>query len=256
MQVPSKASFEKRTQLNARVYGLVQQIRQASKVETACEVIADYIAAHNATLLTVKFSDWTNEQPSIRAYANYPNSIDAIMEQLIQFGGCPMTKESRERLLSFSYRSIDRRKYASLLERRFFQETDKLGYCDIAILPVIAGRGIVIATVGLDQVFDEKMQAQTNGITHHVAAALLSNFPQIAQLFDGSLLSELEVSILTAYCQGSPTDEICDAHNISPHALRLIWKSAEEKLEARNPHQAIYRAIEMGELDLPNCFEM
>ena len=251
MQVLSRTAIEQRAKLNSTVFELVQRIGRASTVENACEIIADFHAAHDATLITVKFSDWQNERPAIRAYANYPDSIDSVMAQMRQFGGCPMTKESRIRLAPFSYSTIDRRKYATLLDRRFFQETDKLGYRDIAILPVIAGRGIVIATIGLDRVFDEKMKAQTNWITQHVAAAFLANFPQIAKLFDGKLLSELESSILTAFCLGKSAEAICNQHNVSQQVIPLIWESVKKKLEASNRYQAVHRAIAMGELDLP-----
>ena len=251
MQLPSPKYLKRRAEFNASMFGLVQKIGSASSIEEACTIIADFIAPYRATLLTIKFSDWSNERSTIRPYANYPNSIDAVTDQMDRFGGSPITKESRKRMSPFSYLSVDRNEYSSLLERRFFQEVDKLGFRDIAVLPVIYGRGMVIAVVGLNRVFDEKMQANTSGLIQHVAAAFLANFPQISKLFEGKLLSELETSVLTALCLGTPLDVVCKDHNMGPHALPMIWKAVEVKLEAKNTYQAVYRAIEMGELRLP-----
>lgn len=255
MQLQSRNYVEQRARLNASVFDLVQAIGKSSSIEEACDLIAECFATYGATLLAVKIGDWADKQPVIRPYSNYPDSIKAVSENLKLFGGCPMTRECRLRLAPFSYRSIDRQKYSSLLERRFLQETDKLGYRDIAIYPVIAGQGMIITTFGLDQVFDEKLRAYSSGIMQHVAAALLANFPQVAKLFDGKVLSGLETRILTAHCSGMTNREICDRYDISELTLPLIWRSVEAKLEARNPYEAIHRAIVMGELDLPRILE-
>ena len=249
MRVPSKHYVEQRAKVSAAIYDLVQEIGETPTLEDACEAIARFVESQDATLLTVKISDWTGTRPSIRPYADYDGSINAVSEQLKSFGGCPMTREARIRLAPFSYRSIDREKYSTLLERRFLQETDKLGYRDIAILPVVAGKGIIIATIGLDREFDEKLHLYSAGFMHHISATLLANFPQISRPFEEGLLSGLESSVLKASCEGLTTAEVCKRYDITEHALSLVWKSIETKLEANNRYEAVRRAIAMGELE-------
>lgn len=255
MQIASKNYIERRARFNASIFELVREIGEMPSLEEACKRVANFFEAYDATLLVVKVSDWSGLQPAIRPYSNIPDSIKAVSQQLKHFEGCPMTKECRSRLAPFSYQSIDRRKYTSLLDRRFFQETDKLGYRDIAIMPVIAGQGIVICTFGIDRIFDEKLRVYSSGVMQHITAAFLANFPQVAKLFDGKLLSPLEASVLSAFCRGRSVEEVCEELDINATTVPVIWRSAEKKLEAKSRYETIHRAITMGELNLPQPYE-
>ena len=254
--VQSRKYVEQRAKLNAELVDVVHSVGDSSTLEEAFGFIAEFVKTQSGTLLAVKISDWSESQEPIRPHSNFPEALKAVIRQLKHQGGCPMTKESRERLAPFSYQSVDRQKYATLLDRRFFQETDRLGFKDIAIIPVMAGRGILIATVGLNQIYDRKLRSYSSAVMPHFTAAILANFPQVAKLFEGKLLSELETSVLTAHCKGLSSQEVGELVGISVQSLPLVWKSAEKKLEASNRYQAVYRAIAIGELDLPRNLEI
>lgn len=250
MNLRKQGRYSKRwLRLNGSIIDLTQKIAFASDLEQCCELVAQYTRLNGGELLTVKFCDWTGQEPTVRPYSRYPDGVRAIGRQLQEFGGCAISQESKARLTAFSYSSIERSKYNTLLHRRFFQEVDKLGYRDIAIFPVVVGRGMAIANVGIKVPFDERTRSMASGIASHVSAAIAAKFPEVGRLFDGKVLTDIETRILGAFAKGETEEVIGKSMNLGSFTISAVWQSAASKLGAHNRYDAIKRAITIGELD-------
>ena len=169
-------------------------------------------------------------------------------------GGCPFAKEAVQRLRPFASSCINRSNYTNLNDKIFFREIDKLDHNDIALLPVVIGRGIAIATVGLNKNdFEGKTRQSICDSIPHVMAAFISRFPEIGTLFERKLLSDLEKTTLVAFTQSGTEKEVSEALGLSEHTISRILDIARNKLCAKNRIDLGVKAMIRGELG--QCFK-
>ena len=225
------------------------EIQKSDSISQACLVLRDYFALLGGELLSIKFCDTMNEADTIRPYTNYPPAVMKIGTVLGMTGGCPFAKESLRLMRPISIREIDRARYNTEMETRFLDEVEELGHTDLAVLPVLIGRGMAMATVGLfDRNFEGQLRAEISDAVPRLLAAFTSRFPEVAILFNRKMLGNREREIIQMLCEGHSEMEISAALQLSTHTLRLLVKNASKKLKASNTPQLVYRCLVLGEI--------
>lgn len=234
---------------------LISEIAGAKSLEVASSNFDEYLNSLGAQLLAVKFCDSANNGEVYRPYFGYPEGVANVSAQLIKNGGCPFSKEASRRLDAFDSCTIDRSLYDTLLDRRFFQEIDKLEHKHIAVVPVIMGRAIALFNIGLGvKPFKGHMRGVITESTAHTVPAFIDRFPEIKTIFEQKHLSELEREVLTLFCDDLQLTEIVQNVGLSEFTIRHIVQNASEKLQVNNTKQLIYRAIALGEIPGPRAY--
>lgn len=228
---------------------LLSDVAGCETIEDACVLFDGFLRHLNCQLLSVKFHDVENVMAPIRPFSAYPPGMRRFRGSADYQHGCPFNREAQLRLRPFSLASIDRSKYKDLKDRQFFKELEKSGHANIAILPVIIGRGVSLITIGLnDQPFEGRIRMSTADAAAHIVAAVVARFPQVANLFEKKLLNPFEVKILTFACNGKSDTEIGQRLQLSAQTIAKFKQNIRSKLGARNDAEMIFRAISTGEI--------
>jgi DNA-binding CsgD family transcriptional regulator len=242
LQVGSLVEREARLQL-------VHDIRKADDLEAAGIALKDHLEAFEAHLLSIKFCDSADAGTVIRPFTAYPSSVAKVGQQIQEQGGCPFAKEAMRRLRAFDSCSIDRSRYATFLDRRFFAEMDKTGHRHIAIVPVMMGRAVALFTVGLfDQPFKGGLRELITEAIGQSVPAFIDRFQGIKTLFEKKHLSVLESQVLQQVCEGLRPCEIETETGLSEFTVSLLMQNASRKLRATNSQSLIYKALALGEI--------
>lgn len=232
---------------------VTKQIAAARTVEEACNSLVPFFDALGGELLSVKFYDREDSASSIRPFIAYSEAFLNIAAELMTTGGCPFSKEAKKFMCSFDSDSIDQSQYSSFTERRFFKELSRTGHKHIAVLPVMMGRGIALATVGLyKQPFYGALREKICNSIPAIIAAFLSRFPEINTFFEKKALSVKERRLLQMMFEGCSKTDIAKKMELSEHTILLLIKNAMRKLNAKSEAQFIYRAMVLGEITLEN----
>ena len=228
---------------------LLSKIASAKDIPAASLSFDEHLENYGAQLLSVKFCDSAEGGNIIRPFFGYPDGVAKVSGQLIENGGCPFTKESMRRMEAFDSCTIDRTVYDTLLDRRFFQEIDKLEHRHIAIVPIMIGRAIALFTIGLGvEAFKGRIREIITETIGQIAPAFIDRFPEIKTIFEQKHLSDLERKVLVLYCEGCELADIETEIGLSELTIRHLIQNASRKLEAKNPKQLIYIAIALGEI--------
>ena len=228
---------------------LLEDVSKSSSIEEACLLFDSFLSRLNCRLLSVKFHDSQNKLPPLRPFSAYPAEMRRFRGSADYLEGCPFNREARIRLRPFSLASINRSKYPSLMDRQFFHELDSLGHNNIAVLPVMVGRGVSLMTVGLfDQPFEGRLRVSMSDAATQIVAAVVARFPQVSKIFEKKVLSALERQVLTLACAGKSHNEIETEVGLSPATIDKIKQNIALKLSARNEAETVFRAMSTGEI--------
>lgn len=228
---------------------LVHKIANAEDVSSAASFLQSHLETFGAHLLSVKFCDTTDPGTTIRPFCIYPDAAIAVSQQIQVQGGCPFTKEAMHRLSAFDSYGIDRSKYATFLDRRFFAEIDKAGHRHIAIVPVLLGRAMALFTIGLlDQPFKGQLRELIVEAIGQAMPAFSERFQGIKTIFEKKHLSDLERQVVQQLFEGEQPREIRTHIGLSELTVSLLIGNASKKLQARNVQGLIYKALALGEI--------
>lgn len=230
---------------------LVRDIENAADIAAASQIVDDNFSRYGARLLSVKICDTSGQYENLRPFSGYPKSVGNIGRQLQPTGGCPFSKEATRRLLPFDSATIDRSRYRTFLDKRFFQEIDKLPHQHIAIVPIMVGRAVALFTVGLfDSAFEGDLKDHIRDTIGQTVSTYVRRFPEVATIFEQKHLSDLERSVIQEFCSGLTMSEVSRSIDLSEIALQHLLDSAKRKLGARTRDQLIYKATILGELGI------
>ena len=228
---------------------LVHKIAHAEDVSSAASALQNHFRSFNAHLLSVKFCDTVDPAIAIRPFCTYPDAAIMVSQQIQVQGGCPFTKEALLRLGAFDSCSIDRTKYATFLDRRFFIEIDKAGHRHIAIVPVLLGRALALFTIGLqDQPFKGQLRELIVESIGQAMSAFIERFQGIRTIFEKKHLSDLEKQVVQHLFEGAQPSEIQAHIGLSELTVSLLIGNASKKLQAKNAQSLIYKALALGEI--------
>ena len=195
------------------------------------------------------FADMKDEQPAIRPFTNVSEALRYASVRLREFGGCPIMREAKTRKHPFRYGSIDKSNYPGFLERRFFQEFEKLQYADVAVVPIVIGRGLTTFTIGLkDKQFAGELRNDLISLVCVYSTCLISRYPELIGRFKSTTLNNTEAKILLFCSNGNSLDEIGELLGLSELSIRMILDNAVKKLGTTSRAQAIAKSMAMGEL--------
>ena len=237
---------------DAELIPALQKISDATDVLEACLAIKQYTLSLNSELLYLIICDKDYLVNTAPVYSGYPEYFNQIIIDLRQIGGCPFIKEATRLLRPINSTAVDRSRYASTLEKRFFMEIEKLDHDHIAVIPVVYGRGVLIASIGFyNQPFSGQLHERVCGAFPHIAVTWLSRFPEIKALFEKKVLTEFERDLVQMLCDGFSLSEICKEVGLSAHTVDLIISQTAGKLGAVNREQLSLRALVLGEISHP-----
>ncbi|MCJ8309207.1 MAG: hypothetical protein HRU27_11695 [Rhizobiaceae bacterium] len=225
------------------------EISTSTDLSAACGVFAEFLESLEAQLLSVKFCDINDRSSNLRPYSTYHKAMHRFRAGPGYPDGCPFSREAMKRLRPFSLQSIDRRAYGNLEDRRFFKELESTGHMDIAVLPVMIGRGLALMTVGLGKnSFSGPKRTLISDTATHFVAAIVARFPDVSRLFERKVLSEAQRQVVLLACEGHSDDEIARQLNLSTVAIGLIFNAAAERLRTKTRSATVYHAVVLGEV--------
>ncbi|MEP2556877.1 MAG: hypothetical protein ABJH63_05400 [Rhizobiaceae bacterium] len=227
----------------------LDEISKTSDLSEACAAFAEFLRGLDAQLLSVKFCDVNDSATNLRPYSVYHEAMQQFRTGPGYPDGCPFSRESVKRLRPFSLKSIDRKDYGSLTDRRFFKELENTGHQDIAVLPVMVGSGLALMTVGLGaESFNGARRLLISDAAIHFVAAFVARFPDVARLFETKVLSPMQRQAVLLACEGLTDDEIGRKMGLSAVAVGFMFDAAAKRLHTTTRSATIYRAVVLGEV--------
>lgn len=227
-----------------------QQILDSRDLENAFETLARHLEHSGTRLLSVKIQDSAPDGVVMRPFINLPDGVLALSDELSSLGGCPYAREAKRRGVAFDSTEIDRKRYTSFLDRRFFEIFDEAEHKHTAIVPIFVGRGIAQFNIGLfDQSFSGRLKSLVLETIAQAMPAIVQRFPAIATIFETKHLSDLEREVLTHSCTGSDIASIGQQLQLSGYTVRQILNNAARKLQASNQRELAYKAALLGEIE-------
>lgn len=247
---PSHSAPDRRKAL----WNALAEIDGAEDLGGACQALARFSKSAGAHLLLVKIADLVRPDKSVRPWSDFTDDV-RVQGQLLQtVGGCVFHRESLARMRPYLFSEILRKDYASLTERRFFVEVEKLGYADIFAIPVVVGRGMALVLIGLENRMSAgEGQGMVDAFTHLIAS-VLSKFPEVGKLFRERRLTEMEANIVLLRARGQSPASIKAETGLSELGQGMLIERACGKLGARKHFELVRLATLAGELDA-NRFE-
>ena len=232
----------------------VNQLRTANSVNWACAVLAQQLQLAEFELLSVKFCDLYDQKPAIRPYGAYPQIMSDLAVDLRDTGGCPISKEAQKRLSPFDAMAIQQADHFDFLSKRFLQELRKMKHAHIAVIPIIFGTGLAVYTIGLkEKKFDGQLRESLISLICNATASLIGQFPDVSKLFEAKQLSSREARCVMLGSNGHSDVEIGSILGFSEFVVNAIFKSAAEKLGAKNRSHLTSRALAQGEISNVQC---
>jgi DNA-binding CsgD family transcriptional regulator len=157
---------------------------------------------------------------------------------------------------AFDSCTIDRKSYGSFLDRRFFQEIDKLEHKHIAIVPILIGSSVALFTVGLGSTpFKGELRQRITETIGHTVPAFINRFPEIKAIAEKTYLTDLERKVLTLLCKEFDITDLVHEIGLSEFTIRLLIQNASHKMQTKNSQQLIYKAIALGEISAPSSYQ-
>ena len=233
---------------HAEIRAILQQLNKSSNLQDACDVASDYFRQHDHDLVSVIFCSDDDSVPAIRPFRNLPQSLINLAPKLQEVGGCPPKKEAQRLLQPFDWKHIPRSEHPQFLCQRFLSEVEKLSYAMVLAVPVVIGRGIAVFSVGIHE-RNLGPQAREDVIIAvcQIATAMISRFPELANLFEAKRLSTVQATVMMFSVQGFTNREIAESVGLGELAVSMVLRSAQEKLGAANLAQAVAKALALGE---------
>jgi DNA-binding CsgD family transcriptional regulator len=232
----------------------VSQLRTANDVNWACAVLGQQLRMAEFELLSIKFCDLQDEKPAIRPYGAYPQIMSDLAVDLRDTGGCPISKEAQKRLTPFDAMDIQQVNHVDFLSKRFLQELRKMNHRHIAVVPIVFGRGLAVYTVGLNEKkFEGQLREALIGLICNATAALIGQFPEVSTLFEPKQLSSREARCVMLGSNGHSDFEIGAMLGFSEFVVDAIFKTASDKLGAKNRSHLTSRALAKGEISNVQC---
>ena len=234
---------------NLELQKAIANVGFAADLGGACEELAQFLNRLDVQLLSVKLCDVDDSAKILRPYSAYHSAMNQFRTGPAYPEGCPFSREAVKRLRPFSLQSIDRSKYQALHDRRFFKELEKTGHNNIAIVPIMIGRGLSLITIGLGRYsFDGAMRLLVSDACSHFVAAFVARFPDVSKLFEKKVLTQSQRDTILLACEGLSDEEIGERMGLSPTAIRLVFESAAKRLKTPNRAATVYRSVVLGEI--------
>ncbi|MEP1206042.1 MAG: hypothetical protein ABJM29_05330 [Rhizobiaceae bacterium] len=234
---------------NLELQKAIANIGFAADLGQACREFARFLTRIDVQLLSVKFCDTGDRSKILRPYSAYHEAMQQFRTGPEYPEGCPFSREAMKRLRPFSLDSIDRSLYPALSDRRFFKELEKTGHNNIAIVPIMIGRGLSLITIGLGgSAFTGAVRSLVSDGCSHFVAAFVARFPDVSKLFEKKVLTQSQRDSVLLACEGLGDEEIGKRLGLSPMAVRLLFESAAKRLGTSNRAATVYRAVILGEI--------
>lgn len=232
----------------AEIRAILQQLSKSSNLQDACDVAFEYFRKNDHDLVSVIFCSDDDSVPAIRPFRNLPQSLIDLAPKLQEVGGCPPKKEAQRLLQPFDWKHIPRGEHPQFLCQRFLSEVEKLPYAMVLAVPVVIGRGIAVFSVGIhERNLGPQVREDVIIAVCQIATAMISRFPELANLFEAKLLSTVQATVMMFAVQGFTNREIAESIGLGELAIGMVLKSAQEKLGAANLAQAVAKALALGE---------
>ncbi len=236
-------------EFNLELQKAIANIGSTTDLGDACKVFARFMDGIEVQLLSIKFCDVGDAANILRPYTAYHEAMQQFRTGPGYPEGCPFSREATKRLRPFSLESIDRSQYKDLSDRRFFKELEKTGHENIAIVPIMIGRGLSLITIGLGgSSFRGTVRSLVCDACSHFVAAFVARFPDVSKLFEKKVLNRSQRETLLLACEGLCDEEIGQRLELSPMAVRLIFESAANRLGTSNRAATVYRSVILGEI--------
>ncbi|NKB53627.1 MAG: hypothetical protein GKR97_15655 [Rhizobiaceae bacterium] len=236
-------------EFNLELQKAIANIGFTSDLRGACGEFAQFMERIDVQLLSVKFCDVGDRANILRPYSAYHEAMQQFRTGPGYPDGCPFSREAMKRLRPFSLESIDRSQYIGLNDRRFFKELEKTGHLNIAIVPIMIGRGLSLITVGLGgSSFTGAVRTLVSDACSHFVAAFVARFPDVSKLFEKKVLTKTQRETVLLACEGLCDEEIGQHLGLSPMAVRVLFESAAKRLGTSNRAATVYRSVILGEI--------
>ena len=246
LKLVEKVDVQRASQTELRA--ILQRLSKSSNLQDACDVASEYFRHHDHDLVSVIFCSNDDSVPAIRPFRNLPQSLIELAPKLQEIGGCPPKKEAQRLLQPFDWKHIPRSEHLQFLSQRFLTEVDKLPYAMVLAVPVVIGKGIAVFSVGIhDHNHGPQAREEVIVAVCQIATAMISRFPELANLFESKLLTTVQATVMLFAIQGFSNREISESIGLGEMAVGMIMKSAQQKLGAANLAQAVAKALALGE---------
>ena len=240
---------EEIVEFNLELQKSIANIGFAGDLGEACREFAGFLKRIDVQLLSVKFCDVGDRSNILRPYSAYHEEMQQFRTGPGYPDGCPFSREAMKRLRPFSLESIDRSQYKGLNDRRFFKELEKSNHKNIAIVPIMIGRGLSLITIGLGgSSFAGAVRSLVSDACSHFVAAFVARFPDVSKLFEKKVLTQSQRETVLLACEGLCDEEIGQRLDLSPMAIRLLFDSAAKRLGTSNRAATVYRSVILGEI--------
>ena len=233
---------------HAEIRAILQRLSKSSNLQDACDIASEYFRHHDHDLVSVIFCSNDDSVPAIRPFRNLPQSLLELAPKLQEIGGCPPKKEAQRLLQPFDWKHISRSEYPQFLSQRFLNEVEKLSYAMVLAVPVVIGKGIAVFSVGIhERNMGARAREEVIIAVCQIATAMISRFPELANLIESKLLTTVQATVMLFAIQGFSNCEISESIGLGEMAVGMIMNTAQEKLGAANLAQAVAKALAMGE---------
>jgi DNA-binding CsgD family transcriptional regulator len=236
-------------EFNLELQKAIANIGFTNDLGGACVEFARFLKRIDVQLLSVKFCDVGDRAKILRPYTAYHQAMQQFRTGPGYPDGCPFSREAMKRLRPFSLESIDRSQYTGLNDRRFFKELEKTGHSNIAIVPVMIGRGLSLITIGLGgSSFAGAVRSLVTDACSHFVAAFVARYPDVSKLFEKKVLNQSQRETVLLACEGLCDEEIGRRLELSSVAVQMIFESAAKRLGTSNRAATVYRSVILGEI--------
>lgn len=242
-------NFDKTFEVESSVRELLNEINKSDTVQEACVLLEKYLLGLGHRLLSVKFCDTKDEQPPIRPFVRYPSALSELSENLSETGGCPISREALHRLTPFDALDIDSSRYADFMSKRFLEELAKLDYLQVAVIPVLIGRGFFVCNIGVnDGSFVGEAREELVSTICIVFVNILRKFEILTVAFRPKRLSLVEAEIILLLCNGNTLSEVAASVGFSEFAVIAFLEQAKVNMKAKTVYHLIAKAVAQGEV--------
>ena len=222
---------------------------QSSELNEACNIAKRFFQDAGHQLMSVIFCECDESRPALRVYRNLPVALDTLSQKMKSAGGCPPQKEAQRLLQPFDWFNFSPERYSDLQSMKFLLEVSKLPFGCVLGVPIRLGNGLIVFSVGIEKTRcdPETKQAIILDVLQ-LSMAMIGGLGEVDHLFQTRKLSTLEAKALMFAMQGYSHNQIAEFLKLSEVTVDMLFKSAADRMDARNSFQLISKAIASGEI--------
>jgi len=222
---------------------------QSSELNAACNIAKQFFKDAGHQLVSVIFCDCDDTRPALRAFRNLPSELDSLSHKMKSVGGCPAQKEAQRLLRPFDWFNFSPDRYSDLQSMKFLLQVSKLPYGCVLGVPVRMGNGLIVFSVGIDKSrCDTDTKRAVISDVLQLAMAMIGGLSEVDQLFQTQKLSTLEAKSIMFAMQGYSNRQIAGFLKLGEVTVDMLFKSAADRMGAKNHFQLISKAIADGEI--------